>query len=120
MNIEILNLFVVKMFRPIFSNYLTRNYCKDLIVVLICTLCANFLNSSICHATILAPDDAYNFKDDEEESKPLPSSATVSEAQLREQKLEAIVAQRLARINNAHPEHKTKAGSDEPQYQQVQ
>ncbi|VDP12095.1 unnamed protein product [Onchocerca flexuosa] len=66
----------------------------------------------------LAPDDAYSFKDDEEESKPLPSSATVSETQLREQRLEAEVAQRLARINSAHPELKTKIGNDEPQYQQ--
>uniref|UniRef100_A0A8R1TVQ9 DUF4211 domain-containing protein n=1 Tax=Onchocerca volvulus TaxID=6282 RepID=A0A8R1TVQ9_ONCVO len=65
-----------------------------------------------------APDDAYSFKDDEEESKPLPSSATVSETQLREQRLEAEVAQRLARINSAHPELKTKIGNDEPQYQQ--
>ncbi|KAK6109810.1 hypothetical protein QQG55_37450 [Brugia pahangi] len=63
-------------------------------------------------------DDAYNFKDDEEESKPLPSGATVSETQLREQRLEAEVAQRLARINSAHPELKTKTGNDEPQYQQ--
>uniref|UniRef100_A0A0R3S3L9 DUF4211 domain-containing protein n=1 Tax=Elaeophora elaphi TaxID=1147741 RepID=A0A0R3S3L9_9BILA len=65
-----------------------------------------------------APDDAYSFKDDEEESKPLPSGATVSETQLREQRLEAEVAQRLARINSAHPELKSKIGSDEPQYQQ--
>ncbi|VDK82303.1 unnamed protein product [Litomosoides sigmodontis] len=65
-----------------------------------------------------APDDAYSFKDDEEESKPLPSGATVSEMQLREQKLEAEVAQRLARINSAHPELKTKVGNDEPQHQQ--
>uniref|UniRef100_A0A915Q837 DUF4211 domain-containing protein n=1 Tax=Setaria digitata TaxID=48799 RepID=A0A915Q837_9BILA len=65
-----------------------------------------------------APDDAYSFKDDEEESKPLPSGATVSETQLREQRLEAEVAQRLARINSAHPELKTKICSDEPQYQQ--
>ncbi|MCP9266251.1 Proline-rich protein 12 [Dirofilaria immitis] len=63
-------------------------------------------------------DDAYSFKDDEEESKPLPSGATVSEIQLREQRLEAEVAQRLARINSAHPELKTKIGSDEPHYQQ--
>ncbi|KAM3726733.1 Proline-rich protein [Dirofilaria immitis] len=65
-----------------------------------------------------ALDDAYSFKDDEEESKPLPSGATVSEIQLREQRLEAEVAQRLARINSAHPELKTKIGSDEPHYQQ--
>ncbi|VBB28185.1 unnamed protein product [Acanthocheilonema viteae] len=65
-----------------------------------------------------ALDDAYSFKDDEEESKPLPSGATVSETQLREQRLEAEVAQRLARINSAHPELKTKIGSDEPQHQQ--
>ncbi|EFO26231.2 hypothetical protein LOAG_02257 [Loa loa] len=73
---------------------------------------------SVFKAEEHAPDDAYNFKDDEEESKPLPSGATASETQLREQRLEAEVAQRLARINSAHPELKTKSGSDEPQYQQ--
>ncbi|CAG9533966.1 unnamed protein product [Cercopithifilaria johnstoni] len=73
---------------------------------------------SVLKAEEHAPDDAYSFKDDEEESKPLPSGATVSETQLREQRLEAEVAQRLARINSAHPELKTKIGGDEPQYQQ--
>uniref|UniRef100_A0A915BAA0 DUF4211 domain-containing protein n=1 Tax=Parascaris univalens TaxID=6257 RepID=A0A915BAA0_PARUN len=64
-----------------------------------------------------AADDAYSFTDDEEE-KALPSGATMSQSQLKEQKLEAEVAQKLAKINNAHPELKGKTLCYEAQNQQ--
>ncbi|VDM23913.1 unnamed protein product [Toxocara canis] len=64
-----------------------------------------------------AADDAYCFTDDEEE-KALPSGATISESQLKEQKLEAEVAQKLAKINSAHPELKGKNVCYEAQNQQ--
>lgn len=66
-----------------------------------------------------ANDDAYSFKDDEEDCKPLPANVIASETQLKEQRLEAEVAQRLARINSAHPELKAKAGITEVQNQVV-
>lgn len=65
-----------------------------------------------------AGDDAYSFTDEEEDDKPLPSGALMTESQLREQKLEAEVAQKLAKINSAHPELKGKAASYETQNQQ--
>ncbi|VDN31337.1 unnamed protein product [Gongylonema pulchrum] len=70
-----------------------------------------------------AAEDAYSFVDEEEESKPLPSGAVLSVTQLREQKLEAEVAQKVARINHAlATECKAKAvasgSSEQPQSQQ--
>ncbi|VDK44073.1 unnamed protein product [Anisakis simplex] len=64
-----------------------------------------------------AADDAYSFTDDEEEGA-LPSGATMSESQLKEQRLEAEVAQKLARINSVHPELKHKIACLEAQSQQ--
>lgn len=68
-----------------------------------------------------AGDDAYSFTDDEEDSKPLPASAVISEKQIKEQRLEAEVSQRLVKINNAHfdPGNRARVGSDETQHQQV-
>lgn len=63
----------------------------------------------------LKNDDAYSFTDDELDDKPLPSSATLTESQLKEQRLEAEVAQKLAKINCAHPK---KSGSLDQQHQQ--
>lgn len=66
----------------------------------------------------IAGDDAYSFTDDEDDDKPLPSGAVISETQLKEQRLEAEVAQKLAKINSAHPELKGKGGGYEAQSQQ--
>ncbi|VDN03231.1 unnamed protein product [Thelazia callipaeda] len=66
-----------------------------------------------------APSDEYSFTDDEEEAKPLPVSATVSDAQSQERRLDAEVAQKLARINSTHPEQKMKLDSDESQSQDL-
>uniref|UniRef100_A0A0N5A9R3 DUF4211 domain-containing protein n=1 Tax=Syphacia muris TaxID=451379 RepID=A0A0N5A9R3_9BILA len=58
-------------------------------------------------------DDAYSFTDDELDDKPLPSCATLTEQQLKEQRLEAEVALKLAKINCAHPKKSNSVDQQE-------